>query len=885
LLLNLFSVMSISSKFDPKKVEDKWYKYWLKNKFFSSKPDNRKPYSIVIPPPNVTGSLHMGHMLNNTIQDILIRRARMQGYNACWVPGTDHASIATEAKVVDHLKKKGINKNDLSRKEFLSHAWEWKENYGGVILKQLQKIGCSCDWDRTKFTLDDSMNESVTKVFIDLYNKGLIYKGHRMVNWDPEAQTTLSDEEVIYEERSSFLYYIAYKIENSSKKIIIATTRPETLIGDTALCVNPLDGRYNKLVGKNVIVPIVNRKIPIIEDEYVDKNFGTGCLKVTPAHDQNDKDLGEKHNLEIINIFNSNGTINHHGIHYEGKDRFTVRKEIIEELDNIGLFVKKETYKTNIALSERTRAIIEPRLSDQWFLSMKEISKPAIKAVMESNEIVLFPEKFKSTFSHWMNNIRDWNISRQLWWGQQIPVYYFGKSKSDFVVSENKEKALKLAKIKSGNNNLKVDELVQDSDVLDTWFSSWIWPISVFDGIRFPNNKEIKYYYPTNDLVTGPDILFFWVSRMIISGFEFRNQIPFKNVYFTGLVRDKKGRKMSKQLGNSPDPLKLIREYGADSVRVGLMLCSSAGNDLLFDEKLCIQGKNFTNKIWNAYRLINSWTSSNNTDERQAEKDAISWYENKYNFILEVIENHFKLYRIKDAMLSIYKLIWDDFCSIFLEVVKPEFNSPINSSTLSKIFKIFQNNLKLLHPFMPFLSEELWEKIKDDSFKDPLIISSWPKNKKYNKLIINNFEFSISIISAIRKIRKDKGIAFKSMLKLIVISENNFVGYSSIIRKLGLVDSIEIQKTKPKANGVTFRIKKTDFIIPLTSLIDIEKDKLKLEEELKYAQGFFDSILKKLNNKNFLKNAPEKIIDFEKKKLFDTKLKIDSLKKSMNDLS
>jgi valyl-tRNA synthetase len=885
LLLNLFSVMSISSKFDPKKVEDKWYKYWLKNKFFSSKPDNRKPYSIVIPPPNVTGSLHMGHMLNNTIQDILIRRARMQGYNACWVPGTDHASIATEAKVVDHLKKIGINKNDLSRKEFLSHAWEWKENYGGVILKQLQKIGCSCDWDRTKFTMDDSMNESVTKVFIDLYNKGLIYKGHRMVNWDPEAETTLSDEEVIYEERSSFLYYIAYKIENSSKKIIIATTRPETLIGDTAICVNPKDGRYNKLVGKNVIVPIVNRKIPIIEDEYVDKNFGTGCLKVTPAHDQNDKDLGEKHNLEIINIFNSNGTINHHGINYEGKDRFTVRKEIVEELDNIGLFVKKETYKTKIALSERTRAIIEPRLSDQWFLSMKEISKPAIKAVMESNEIVLFPEKFKSTFSHWMNNIRDWNISRQLWWGQQIPVYYFGKSKSDFVVSENKEKALKLAKIKSGNNNLKVDELTQDSDVLDTWFSSWIWPISVFDGIRFPNNKEIKYYYPTNDLVTGPDILFFWVSRMIISGFEFRNQIPFKNVYFTGLVRDKKGRKMSKQLGNSPDPLKLIREYGADSVRVGLMLCSSAGNDLLFDEKLCIQGKNFTNKIWNAYRLINSWTSSNDTEERKSEKDAILWYENKYNFILEVIENHFKFYRIKDAMLSIYKLIWDDFCSIFLEAVKPEFNSPINSSTLTKIFKIFQNNLKVLHPFMPFLTEELWEKIKDDSFKDPLIISSWPKNKKYNKLIINNFEFSISIISAIRKIRKEKGIAFKDMLKLIVISENSFVGYSSIIRKLGLVDSIEIQKTKPKANGVAFRIKKTDFIIPLTNLIDIEKDKLKLEEELKYAKGFFDSILKKLNNKNFLKNAPEKIINFEKKKLSDTKLKIDSLKKSMNDLS
>jgi len=877
--------MTINSKFESSEIEEKWYKYWLDNDFFSSKPDNRPPYSIVMPPPNVTGVLHMGHMLNITIQDILIRRARMLGYNACWVPGTDHASIATEAKVVSFLKEQGIDKNDLTREQFLEHAWIWTNKYGGAILKQLQKFGCSCDWERTKFTLDDSMNESVIKVFVDLYNKGLIYKGFKMVNWDPEAETTLSDEEVVHQESSGFLYYIAYFLENSSSKIIIATTRPETLLGDSAICVNPKDNRYKDLVGKNVIVPIANRVIPVIEDEYVDKDFGTGCLKVTPAHDLNDKVLGEKHKLKVINIFNSNGTLNENGLHYNGKDRFEVRAEIVKELEGLGLLIKKESHINKVARSERTNAIIEPRLSDQWFLSMKNIAKPAINAVMNSNEISLFPEKFKSTYSYWMENIRDWNISRQLWWGQQIPVYYFGESKNDYVVSETKEKAFLLAQKKTKNKNLHIDQLIQESDVVDTWFSSWLWPISVFDGIRYPENEEINYYYPTRDLVTAPDILFFWVARMIISGYEFRNQFPFKNVYLTGVVRDAKGRKMSKQLGNSPEPLNLIKEFGADSVRVGLMLCSPAGNDLLFDDNLCKQGKNFTNKIWNAYRLIDGWEISEFIDEESACSDSITWYENKFQYTLKMIETHFEKYRINDAMMAIYKLIWDDFCSILLEAVKPRFNSPINKNSLERIKNIFEDNLKILHPFMPFLTEELWHKIKERSPEEALIVSSWPKIKKYNKSILNEFEKTYSIVSSIRKFRKEKEIGFKNKLELFVISNTNQIPFTSIIEKIGQIGNIEFCLTKPKKHGGSFRVNNIDFFIPLQNKVDPIFEIKKLEQELIYAKGFLNSVLKKLNNPNFVKNASPKVIVIEKNKQSDAEVKIELIKKNIKELS
>ena len=873
--------MKIPLKFNSKEIEEKWYSYWLKNKYFKSIPDKRDPYTIVIPPPNVTGVLHMGHMLNNSIQDILIRRSRMKGLNACWVPGTDHASIATEAKVVEKLKEEGIDKKDLSREEFLKHAWDWTNAYGGVILDQLKKIGSSCDWDRTKFTLDKQMYESVIKVFVDLFEKGLIYRGYRMVNWDPQAKTTLSDEEVVYEERRGKLYYISYSIENSKSKIIIATTRPETILGDTGICVNPNDERYRDLIGKKAIVPISKRLIPIIADSYVDMEFGTGCLKVTPAHDFNDKIIGEKHNLEFIDIFNSDASMNENGLIYSGLDRFDVRKKICIDLKKNGSLIKSEFYKHNVGLSERTKSVIEPRLSDQWFLKMEEIVKPAKEAVLKNNSISLVPSKFKTTYKYWMDNIRDWNISRQLWWGHRIPAYYFGKDKEDFVVAENILIALNKARLKSGNNKLNENDLIQDPDVLDTWFSSWLWPISVFDGIRNPENDDINYYYPTQDLVTGPDILFFWVARMIISGYEFKGQKPFSNVYFTGLVRDIKGRKMSKQLGNSPDALKLISDYGADSVRVGLMLSSAAGNDLLFDENLCRQGKNFANKIWNSYRLISSWKTSKGVLLSELENQGILWYENKVQMTLEKIEDQFSKYRISEALMALYKLIWDDFCSWFLELIKPDFNKPVSLELVEKVKVIFELNLKLLHPFMPFISEEIWQRISIRSQDEALCVSEWPETRKYDKNLLESFQIAMNIITSIRNVRKENNLSFKEKLILQINNKNNKVlRFSESILKLGGLEKIEFKIDKT-LNGCSFRIKSLDFFIPLNISLDSISEIKKIEDELIYAKGFLKSVQEKLANSKFVKNAPKNIIDIEKKKATDTKEKIKILRKSL----
>jgi len=870
--------MSIPTKFIPNAVEEKWYNYWLENNFFKSTPDSRKPYTIVIPPPNVTGVLHMGHMLNNSLQDILIRRARMEGYNACWVPGTDHASIATEAKVVEKLKKKGLSKNDLTREEFLKHAWKWTEEYGGVILEQLKKIGCSCDWDRTKFTLDPEMSKSVINGFIDLHNRGLIYRGYRMVNWDPQAQTTLSDEEVIYKEIPGSLYYISYKIDDSDDSVVVATTRPETILGDTAICINPKDKRYKHLHGKKVIVPIAKRSIPIILDEYVDVEFGTGCLKVTPAHDPNDKMLGEKHKLDFIDVLNSDGTLNSKGLHYEGKDRFIVRKSIIKEIDNLGQLVKKENYISKVGTSERTSAIIEPRISEQWFLKMKSLAEPAKSSVLKSEEVQLIPEKFKNTYSHWMENITDWNISRQLWWGHRIPVYYYGKKSSNYVVAESIEKALELAKIKFKNNEISVSDLNQDDDVLDTWFSSWLWPISVFNGINEPDNDEINYYYPTQDLVTGPDILFFWVARMIMAGYAFRGNFPFSKVYLTGIVRDKKGKKMSKQLGNSPDALALIDEHGADAVRVGLMLSSAAGNDLLFDEKLCIQGKNFANKIWNAYRLIDSWNIDSKIKQPSSSKDALICFENTFNKDLESINDHFDKYRISDALMTAYKLVWDDFCSWLLETVKPDYGSSIDMITIDNIKLQFQNILKLIHPFMPFISEEIWHIIKVRSKpEESLIVSSWPKTKKYDKSILESYETMKQTIGALRNFRKENDLPQKFKLNLICYKKNSVV-FPEIISRLGQLDKIEFSDKKINQNGGVLNVGTNEFFIPLDIKIDFEKELIKINEEIKYLEKFRLSINKKLSNPSFVENAPNKIIEFERKKLSDTEQKIKNLK-------
>ncbi|EWH12844.1 valyl-tRNA ligase [Cellulophaga geojensis KL-A] len=876
--------MELASKYDSQKSENQWYDYWLKHKYFHSTPDDREPYTIVIPPPNVTGVLHMGHMLNNTIQDVLIRRARLQGKNACWVPGTDHASIATEAKVVAKLKEKGINKADLTREEFLKHAWDWTDEYGGVILDQLKKLGCSCDWDRTSFTMDDHMSASVIKVFVDLYNKGKIYRGYRMVNWDPEAQTTLSDEEVIHEEKQGNLYYINYKIEGSEDTLTIATTRPETIFGDTAICINPNDERFTHLKGKKAIVPIVNRVIPIIEDEYVDLEFGTGCLKVTPAHDVNDKNLGDKHNLEVVDIFNADATLNSFGLHYEGKDRFVVRKEISKELEEKGFLVKTEQHLNKVGTSERTKAVIEPRLSDQWFLKMEELAKPAIEAVLGDNaEVKLFPKKFENTYRHWMENIRDWNISRQLWWGQQIPAYYFGDGKDDFVVAENKEDALKLAQEKSGNTALTAEDLRQDEDALDTWFSSWLWPMSVFNGVLEPENEEIKYYYPTNDLVTGPDILFFWVARMIVAGYEYKDQKPFENVYLTGLVRDKQRCKMSKSLGNSPDALKLIEEYGADGVRVGLLLSSAAGNDLMFDEALCQQGKNFANKIWNGFRLIKGWEVAD-IAQPEASKIGLEWYNAKFNKTLLEIEDHFSKYRISDALMAIYKLVWDDYSSWLLEIVKPAYQQPIDRTTYNALITVFEQNLKLLHPFMPFLTEEVWQHIEDRKPEQALVVAQWPEQQKVDEAVIANFDFAAEVVSGVRTIRKEKNIPMKEALELSVLNaENVSKEWDVVIAKLTNVSSISY--TDAAVDGaLSFRVKSNEYFIPMVGAIDIEAEIKKIEEELKYTKGFLISVQKKLSNERFVNNAPEKVIEIERKKQADAEAKIETLEKSLKGL-
>ncbi len=876
--------MQIPSKYDASQVENKWYEYWMKHNYFHSTPDEREPYTIVIPPPNVTGVLHMGHMLNNTIQDVLIRRARLLGKNACWVPGTDHASIATEAKVVAKLKAQGIDKNDLSRDEFLKHAWDWTDEYGGVILEQLKKLGCSCDWDRTKFTLDNDMSEAVIKVFVDLHEKGLIYRGYRMVNWDPEAKTTLSDEEVIHEERQGNLYYLEYKIDGSEDTLTIATTRPETIFGDSAICINPNDERFAHLRGKKAIVPICNRVIPIIEDDYVDVEFGTGCLKVTPAHDENDKNLGDKHKLEVIDIFNEDASLNSFGMHYQGKDRFVVRKEIAKELHDKGVLVKTETHINKVGTSERTKAVIEPRLSDQWFLKMEDLVKPAIKAVLQDGDINLFPKKFENTYRHWMENIRDWNISRQLMWGQQIPAYFYGDGKDDFVVAENIESALTKAKAKTNNQQLTASNLTQDKDALDTWFSSWLWPMSVFDGIRNPENEEIKYYYPTNDLVTGPDILFFWVARMIIAGYEYKDEKPFQNVYLTGLVRDKQRRKMSKSLGNSPDALKLIEQYGADGVRVGLLLSSAAGNDLMFDEALCQQGKGFGNKIWNAFRLIQGWEIDKTIAQPETAKVGLEWYEAKFQKALAEIEDHFSKYRLSDALMSIYKLIMDDFSSWLLEIIKPAYQKPIDAKTYQLVIQAFENNLKILHPFMPFLSEDIWQYITKRTPEEALIVAKWPEAKTINNTLITEFEFASEVISGIRNIRKQKNIAFKDAIGFSIINnEKANVTFNGVIAKLGNLESIETT-TEAIEGALTFRVKSNEYFIPMVGAIDVEAEIKKLTEELSYTEGFLKSVQKKLSNERFVAGAPEQVVASEKKKEADALAKIETLKASLDSL-
>ena len=875
--------MQLPPKYNHIETEKKWYSFWMENNLFKSLPNEKEPFTIVIPPPNVTGLLHMGHMLNNTLQDILVRRARMLGKNACWVPGTDHASIATEAKVVENLKKKGINKSDISRDEFLKHAWDWTEKYGGGILEQLKKLGCSCDWDRTKFTLDDDMYESVIEAFEKLHDKDLIYRGYRMINWDPEAKTTVSDEEVNYIEEDSSLFYLKYVIENSNKELEVATTRPETIFGDTALCVNPKDERYKGFIGKYAIVPICGRKIPIIADSYVDLEFGTGCLKVTPAHDINDYNLGIKHNLDTIDIFDENASLNINGLHYEGKDRFLVRKEIEVELKAKNLLVKKENYIHNVGRSERTNSVVEPRLSKQWFLKMDDITKPAIENVLENENVKFFPSKFKSTYKYWLENIKDWNISRQLSWGHQIPVFYYGHN-GDYIVAKNKKEALIKLNTKS-ETIYSEDDLSQDNDVLDTWFSSWLWPISVFDGIRNPDNKEINYYYPTQDLVTGPDIIFFWVARMIISGYEFRDEKPFSNVYFTGIVRDKLRRKMSKQLGNSPDAIKLIEEYGADSVRVGLMLSSAAGNDLLFDESLCQQGKNFTNKLWNASRLVNGWEIDVNKSQPKVNELGLEWYNNKFNHTLELINKNFDNYRISDVLMSSYRLIWDDFCSWLLEIIKPDYGEQIDLKSKTELIKLFEKNLKILHPFMPFLTEEIFHNLPDINAINPLTTSSWPKLESYKQNTVDDFEITKEIISQIRNYRKEKNISFKTSLDLYYLPNKSTLVNIEIIKKIASIDILK-ESTKNDFEMVnSFLIKNFEFFIPLEEGFDKGAEIEKLKKELDYNDSFLKSVQNKLKNENFINNAPNTIVNKEKQKIIDTEQKIKSLKKSISDLS
>ncbi|MFI3267353.1 MAG: valine--tRNA ligase [Rikenellaceae bacterium] len=873
--------MEIQAKYDPSLSEDKWYSYWLENDLFASKPDNREPYTIVIPPPNVTGVLHMGHMLNNTIQDVLVRRARMMGKNACWVPGTDHASIATEAKVVQKLSAEGIDKASLTRSEFLKHAWEWKEKHGGIILEQLKKLGASCDWSRTKFTMDEPMSESVIKVFCDLFEKGLIYRGVRMVNWDPQALTALSDEEVIYQEVNSKLYYLKYFVEGSDEYLTVATTRPETILGDTAVCINPDDERYKHLVGKRVIVPLINRSIPIIVDSYVDIEFGTGALKVTPAHDVNDYMLGEKYNLETIDIFNDNGTINDKVGFYVGLDRFEVRELIDKDLTEAGLMEKVEAYTNKVGLSERTSAVIEPKLSMQWFMKMEDISKPALSAVMD-DVIKLVPAKFKNTYRHWMENVKDWCVSRQLWWGQQIPAYYLPEG--GYVVAETPELALEKAKAKTGNANLTIEDLRQDPDVLDTWFSSWLWPISVFDGIRNPENEEIKYYYPTNDLVTAPEILFFWVARMIIAGYEYRGEMPFSNVYLTGIVRDKLRRKMSKSLGNSPDPLDLIAKYGADSVRMAMMLCSGAGNDLMFDESLIDQGRNFGNKIWNAFRLVNSWTVSEEEAQPDSSKIAVEWFDSILNKSIEEIEENFNNYRISEALMQIYKLFWDEFSGWYLEMIKPAYGSPIDAVTLKATIGYFDKLLKLLHPFMPFITEEIWHIIGERKDGESIMVEAMPRNEGYNETLLKDIELTKEAISALRNIRKEKNIPQKEALELKVLENDMFnTSNNPILVKMGNLESVEMVSDKV-SGAISFIVKTTEYYVPMSSNINVEEEIEKLTAELKYAEGFKISVMKKLSNERFVSSAPEKVVAMERTKLSDAESKIKSLNEQIEQL-
>lgn len=876
--------MSIPAEYDYGKSEEKWYQYWLDQKVFSSTPDERKAYTIVIPPPNVTGVLHMGHMLNNTLQDVIIRRARMRGFNACWVAGTDHASIATEAKVVAKLKEDGIEKSDLTREEFLEHAWEWTHKHGGIILDQLKKLGASCDWDRTAFTMDEIRSESVIKVFVDLFNKGKIYRGYRMVNWDPNAQTTVSDEEVIHKDVNSKLYYLQYAVEGSDNEFVtIATTRPETILGDVAICINPNDERYRHLKGKKAIVPIAGRSIPIIEDDYVDIEFGTGCLKITPAHDINDKAIGEKHNLEIIDVLNADGSLNSNGLHYEGKDRFAARREIAKELEEKGYLVKIEDYKTSVGTSERTGAVIEPRLSVQWFLKMKELAEPALKMVME-DEVKLIPSKFKNTYRHWMENVHDWCISRQLWWGHQIPAWYYGDGMEDFVVAENADDALQAAITKTGNSNLKVEDLKQDVDALDTWFSSWLWPLSVFDGIRNPENEEINYYYPTQDLVTAPEILFFWVARMIIAGQEYRGVKPFSNVYLTGIVRDKKGRKMSKQLGNSPDPVKLMAKYSTDGVRVGMLLTSPAGNDLPFDEELCLQGRNFSNKIWNAYRLVQGWEVVDGKST-EAANSAVVWFEERFKASLESIEKSFEQYRLSEALMSTYKFVWDDFCSWYLEAVKPDYEHPIERETLNKTLEFFERIMKLIHPFMPFLSEELWQNISERAEGETICTAKWEEVAAYETSIIDDFSQAQQIVSGVRNIRASKNIPKKDALSLFAPSiESIPASLKAVTMRLANLDSIEVGKEK-EGVGFTFLAGPHEFFIPAGEGINLEEEKSKIQKDLEYQQGFIKSIDKKLSNERFVSNAPAQVVDGERKKQADAQAKIVALEKRLAELN
>ena len=871
--------MELASKYNPADVEGKWYQYWLDHKLFSSKPDGREPYTVVIPPPNVTGVLHMGHMLNNTIQDILVRRARMEGKNACWVPGTDHASIATEAKVVNKLAAQGIKKTDLTRDEFLKHAWEWTDEHGGIILKQLRKLGASCDWDRTAFTMDEKRSESVLKVFVDLYNKGLIYRGVRMVNWDPKALTALSDEEVIYKEEHSKLYYLKYMVEGApeGRYAVVATTRPETIMGDTAMCINPNDPKNTWLKGKKVIVPLVGRVIPVIEDDYVDIEFGTGCLKVTPAHDVNDYMLGEKYNLPSIDIFNDNGTLSEAAGLYIGMDRFDVREQIEKDLAAAGLLEKVEAYTNKVGFSERTNVPIEPKLSMQWFLKMQHFADMALPPVM-NDELKFYPAKYKNTYKNWLENIKDWCISRQLWWGHRIPAYFLPEG--GYVVAATPEEALALAKEKTGNADLKLEDLRQDEDCLDTWFSSWLWPISLFDGINNPGNEEINYYYPTSDLVTGPDIIFFWVARMIMAGYEYEGKMPFQNVYFTGIVRDKLGRKMSKSLGNSPDPLDLIEKYGADGVRMGMMLSAPAGNDILFDDALCEQGRNFNNKIWNAFRLIKGWEVNAEVPVPEASELAVRWFEAKQNEVAAEVADLFSKYRLSEALMAVYKLFWDEFSSWYLEMIKPAYGQPINRKVYEATIGFFDNLLHLLHPFMPFITEELWQHLCDRTDGESLMVSPLSMSALVDEDIIREFEVVKEVISNIRSIRLQKNIAQKEVLELQVIGENPVVAFNAVVTKMCNLSSINVVENK--ADGAaSFMVGTTEYAVPLGNMIDVETEIARMEAELKHKEGFLQGVLKKLGNEKFVNNAPAAVLEMERKKQADAESIIKSLKESI----